>query len=228
MDLEVLKSAKPNAKHLSLAVFQKCIFDIINGIQIATAAGSLYMVFDFMTFVETSEQKKSGAAPVEFKFTLEGNAKLALMLFTSVQLIKLVTYFFFEILGKVKEYSGFVRRILRNEAIINISFLLVIFAVIVMNCIEEYHTADQKVKIGITSLFLSQIILSIANELGSKAVSNQITLIMGSQEILMSCNPHSPSHSNLHGGAETTGEPLDIFREKYYYRYLCYLRYFDF
>jgi len=44
----------------------------------------------------------------------------------------------------------------------------------------------------------------------------------------MSWNPHSPSHSNLHGGAETTGEPLDIFREKYYYRYLCYLRYFDF
>lgn len=125
-----------------------------------------------MTFAETSELKKKDAAPVEFNFTLEGNAKLALILFTSVQLIKLVTYFIFEILGKLKEYSGFVRRILKNEAIINISFLVVIFAVIVMNCIEEYHSSDEKVKIGITSLFLSQILLSIANELGSKAVSN--------------------------------------------------------
>ena len=126
-----------------------------------------------MTFVETSEQKKSSATAVVFKFTLEGNAKLALILFTSVQLIKLVTYFVFEILGKLKEYSGFVRRILRNEAIINISFLVVIFAVIVMNCIEEYRTSNQeKVKIGITALFLSQILLSIANELGSKAVTN--------------------------------------------------------
>ena len=51
--LEIMRWQKPNGSLLSMALFQKVIFDLLFGILVATAGLSLYSTFDFLTFVET-------------------------------------------------------------------------------------------------------------------------------------------------------------------------------
>lgn len=63
--------------------------------------------------------------------------------------------------------------------------------------------------------------LCVAYGLGSRGCTKQINLIIGSQDILMTWSPSSPSHSHFQGGANT---PIEIYRENHFKRYLSYLR----
>lgn len=133
--------------------------------------------------------------------------------------MKILTYFCLQVLQKIRENSQFVKQNLKNEAIINISFLMIILSLVIMNQVEN----DDEISIG--TLIGSQIILAFAVEFGSQTINNQIKLIMGSEKILMSWNPYSPSHNRE--DVDSTDDQIEIWREQHYKRYLCYKQYFE-
>ena len=51
--VEILKCLKPNSSNLAMALLQKFIFDFVFGIYTASAALTLYAVFDYLTFEKT-------------------------------------------------------------------------------------------------------------------------------------------------------------------------------
>ena len=64
----------------------------------------------------------------------------------------------------------------------------------------------------------------IAYGMGSIGTANNIRLILGSELILMSWSPQSPTHNHYSGGATT---PIEIYREKYLKSYKTHLNYID-
>lgn len=52
-DLEMKKFERPHQGNLSIALFQKSIFDLIAGFWLATAGFNIYGAFDFITFSES-------------------------------------------------------------------------------------------------------------------------------------------------------------------------------
>lgn len=117
----------------------------------------MYAVFDFLTYSKTVGDWKNNTKVYNFKFALEGDAQMALVLFSTVQFWKIFTYFLFEMLERSRDMSQFIKTKIKNEALINISFLVVILAIMIMNLIEE-----QQVYMGITKINLSINLLFIS------------------------------------------------------------------
>lgn len=111
---------------------------------------------------------------------------------------------------------------LKNELLINIAFVFLIGSWVTLSFSEEFkHQKTQKQEIYCGWVIVSQLLLCVAYGIGSKACTKQIYLIIGSQDILMSWSPSSPSHSHFQGGASS---PIEIYRESHYKRYLQHLR----
>ena len=125
-----------------MALLQKFIFDFTFGIYLASAALTLYAVFDYLTFEKTihiyfdeNPDKRVlsiGGEEGEFKFALQENAKSALVIFTTGQLILLFSYFIIQILQKSYGNNN-------NGLVLNMSMTLLIIAIIIIAFSEDYQ-----------------------------------------------------------------------------------------
>ena len=124
-----------------MALVQKFIFDFTFGIYIASGALTLYAVFDYITFEKTiriyfddnldKRELTIGGEDGEFKFALEKNAKSALVIFATGQLILLATYFTVQILQKMQA--------IKYKPVLNTSMILLIMAIILIAFSEDYQ-----------------------------------------------------------------------------------------
>lgn len=73
-----------------MILIQKSIYDVLAGMYAATAGATIYSVFDYITFEETlhnhlvasNDTSKIVSQDVNLKFALQGNAKLAIIIFS--------------------------------------------------------------------------------------------------------------------------------------------------
>jgi len=87
---------------------------------------------------------------------------------------------------------------IKNEYLINIAFTFLIFSWVTLSFSEEFkYDETQKQEIYCGWVIFSQLLLCVAYGIGSKACTKQIFLIIGSQDILMTWSPSSPSHSSF-------------------------------
>jgi len=75
-------------------------------------------------------------ADINFKFTLQGNAKLAQIIFSLGQLLLLIG-FIYESLNK-----GFKKlKTIRNEPLINFCFVTILVAFFIFNIVEDFKNS---------------------------------------------------------------------------------------